>query len=355
MRGKPGKYSHPLRQIVFLAAPPIEELDAVGPWEVFATANNALSAETRAAETRAAKTKPYEMHLLTTGRARTFTGDSRLKLTADRHYKSFSGPLDTLIIPGGNGPLKLSDHDVLKWLRLQSTRARRVVSICTGAFLLARAGLLDGKRATTHWKFARELSKQYPRIIVEEDCIYTQDSKTHESKIYTSAGVTAGMDVALALVEEDLGGAIALKVAQSLVLFLRRPGGQAQFSTLLSSPAGDARSLRELIVWMAENLRRDLSVESLASRAAMSPRNFARVFVRETGTTPARFVEQLRIESARRSLETGTSTLDEVAVSAGFPSSELMRRAFHRALGISPGVYRDRIKRGSNRFVHGRG
>jgi transcriptional regulator GlxA family with amidase domain len=341
MRGKPGKYSNLSRQVVFLAAPPIEELDAVGPWEVFATANNALSAETRAAGTRA-----YEMHLLTTGRARTFTGDSRLKLTADRHYKNFSGPLDTLIIPGGSGPCRLRDQDVLRWLRLQSTRARRVVSICTGAFLLARAGLLDGKRATTHWKFAGELSQQYPRINVEEDCIYTQDSG-----IYTSAGVTAGMDVALALVEEDLGGAIALKVAQSLVLFLRRPGGQAQFSTLLSSPAGDSRSLRELMVWMAENLRRDLSVESLASRAAMSPRNFARVFVREVGTTPARFVEQLRIESARRSLETGSRSLDEVAASAGFPSAELMRRAFHRSIGISPGVYRDRVKRGSNRFA----
>jgi transcriptional regulator GlxA family with amidase domain len=350
MRRKPEKYSHLSRQIVFLAAPPIEELDAVGPWEVFATANNALPAETRA----------YEMHLLTTGRARTFAGDSRLKLTADRHYKSFSGPVDTLIIPGGSGPHKLCDHDVLNWLRLQSTRARRVVSICTGAFLLARAGLLDGKRATTHWKFARELSQQYPSVIVEEDCIYTQDSKTDPSKndaskIYTSAGVTAGMDVALALVEEDLGGAIALKVAQSLVLFLRRPGGQAQFSTLLSSPAGDSWSLRDLMVWMAENLRRDLSVESLASRAAMSPRNFARVFGREVGTTPARFVEQLRIESARRSLETGSRSLDEVAASAGFPSAELMRRAFHRSLGISPGVYRDRVKRGSNRIVHGRG
>jgi transcriptional regulator GlxA family with amidase domain len=338
MREKPGKYSHLSRQIVFLAAPPIEELDAVGPWEVFATANNALSGAT--------ETKTYEMHLLTTGRARTFTGDSRLKLTADGHYKSFSGPVDTLIIPGGSGPCRSCDHDVLRWLRLQSTRARRVVSICTGAFLLARAGLLDGKRATTHWKFARELSKQYPRVIVERDCIYTQDSR-----IYTSAGVTAGMDVALALVEEDLGGTIALQVAQSLVLFLRRPGGQAQFSTLLSSPAGDSRSLRELMVWMAENLRRDLSVENLASRAAMSPRNFARVFVREVGTTPARFVEQLRIESARRSLETGSRSLDEVAASAGFPSSELMRRAFHRSLGISPGVYRDRVKRGSNRFA----
>jgi transcriptional regulator GlxA family with amidase domain len=316
------------RHVVFLAAPQIEELDVVGPWEVFATANHALAPGTRT----------YEMHLLTTSRARTFTGDSRLKLTADRNYQSFSGPVDTLIIPGGSGPRTLCDHDVLSWLRLQSTRARRVVSICTGAFLLARAGLLDGRRATTHWKFAGELSKQYPRVSVEEDCIYVQDSS-----IYTSAGVTAGMDLALALVEEDFGASIALKVAQSLVLFLRRPGGQAQFSTLLSSQTADSRSLRELIVWMEENLRRDLSVESLAARAAMSPRNFARVFARQVGTTPARFVEQLRVESARRSLETGRRSLDEVAAAAGFASSELMRRAFHRSMGISPGVYRDRL------------
>src|SRR5262249_2354979 len=181
-----------------------------------------------------------------------------LKLAADRHYKSLSGPVDTLIVPGGRGRQKLCDRDVLRWLRLQSARARRVVSICTGAFLLARAGLLDGKRATTHWKFAGELSQQYPRVMVEEECIYIQDAK-----LYTSAGVKAATDLALALVEEDWGGAIALKVAQSLVLFLRRPGGQAQFSTLLSSQAGDSRSLRELMVWMAENLRRDLSVESL--------------------------------------------------------------------------------------------
>src|SRR5579864_27723 len=324
------------RHVVFLAVPPVEELDLVGPWEVFATANNALAPGTRA----------YQLHLLTTNRARAFTGDSRLKLSADGHYKSFSGQVDTLIIPGGSGPQDICDRDVLNWLRLQSKKARRVVSICTGAFLLARAGLLGGKRATTHWKFATELSQRYPSVTVEPDRIYIQDSK-----IYTSAGVTAGMDLALALVEEDLGSTIALKVAQALVLFLRRPGGQGQFSALLSSQTSDLRSLRELLVWMEENLHRDLSVENLAARAAMSPRNFARVFVREVGATPAHFVEQLRIEAARRLLEGSKRSLDDVAAASGFGSAGLMRRAFHRSLGISPGAYRDRFKRWSNLSV----
>src|SRR5215470_18981568 len=237
-------------------------------------------------------------------------------------------------------PQNICDRSVLNWLRLQSKNARRVVSICTGAFLLARAGLLDGKRATTHWKFAAELAQRYPRVTVEPDRIYVQDSK-----IYTSAGVTAGIDLALALVEEDLGSTVALHVAQALVLFLRRPGGQAQFSALLASQSSDLQPIRELLVWMAENLGRDLSVEGLASRAAMSPRNFARVFLREVGTSPAHFVEQLRIEAARRFLETSAKSLEQVAATTGFGRAELMRRAFHRCLGISPGDYRERFRK----------
>jgi transcriptional regulator GlxA family with amidase domain len=317
------------RHVVFLAAPPVEELDLVGPWEVFATANNALAPGTRA----------YQLHLLTTNRARAFTGDSRLKLSADGHYKSFYGQVDTLVIPGGSGPQDVCDRGVLNWLRVHSQKARRTVSICTGAFLLARAGLLHGKRATTHWKYASKLSNQYPGINVEPDRIYIRDGRT-----YTSAGVTAGMDLALALVEEDLGSTVALEVAQALVLFLRRPGGQAQFSALLASQRSDSRPIRELLVWMAENLGRDLSVEELAGRAAMSPRNFARVFLREVGISPAHFVEQLRVEAARRSLETSAKSLEQVAAATGFGSAELMRRAFHRRLGISPGDYRERFR-----------
>jgi len=323
------KRSSTARQMVFLTVPPIEELDLVGPWEVFATANGLLGSGKLA----------YEMRLITTGRARVFAGDSRLRLSADSRYNQFSGPVDTLIIPGGTGPQAVSDRGVLNWLRAHSRKARRTVSICTGAFLLARAGLLHGKRATTHWKFATRLSKQYPSIRVEPDRIYIRDGRT-----YTSAGVTAGIDLALALVEEDLGSTVALHVAQALVLFLRRPGGQAQFSALLASQRSDLQPIRELLVWMAENLGRHLSVEELASRAAMSPRNFARVFLREVGTSPAHFVEQLRVEAARRFLETNAKSLEQVAAAAGFGSAELMRRAFHRCLGVTPGDYRERFR-----------
>jgi transcriptional regulator GlxA family with amidase domain len=216
-----------------------------------------------------------------------------------------------------------------------SGKARRVASICTGAFLLAEAGLLDGRRATTHWMFAKKLATRYPRVRVEPDQIYVQDEH-----VYTSAGVAAGMDLSLALVEEDFGGSLALQVARALVLFLRRPGGQAQFSALLSSQASDNKRLHELQVWMAENLDQDLSVENLASQVAMSPRNFARVFVRDTGITPAHLVEQLRVEAARRELEMTDQGLDEIAAASGFRSAEVMRRAFLRAIGTSPSSYR---------------
>lgn len=327
---KIGRGSPAARQIVFLATPPIEELDLVGPWGVFTTANDVLGPGKRT----------YDLHLLTTSRARVFAGDGRLRLGGAVNYKRFSGSVDTLIVPGGSGPQALSDCSVLNWLRTQSRRARRTASICTGAFLLAQAGLLDGKRATTHWKFVASLARQYPSITVEPDRIYVQDQNT-----YSSAGVTAGMDLALALVEEDLGCACALQVAQMLVLFLRRPGGQSQFSALLSSQRTDSKPIRELLVWITENLRRDLSVENLAAQAKMSPRSFARVFLREVGTSPAHFVEQLRVEAARRSLEASAKSLEEVAAAAGFRSAESMRRAFHRCLGISPGAYRERFRR----------
>jgi transcriptional regulator GlxA family with amidase domain len=213
------------------------------------------------------------------------------------------------------------------------------VSICTGAFLLAEAELLNGRTATTHWMYAELFAQRYPRVTVEPDRIYVQDGR-----IYTSAGVTAGMDLSLALVEEDVGSAIALQVARALVLFSRRAGGQAQFSTLLSSKASEYRPLRELQTWIAENVHRDLSVEALAARVAMSPRNFARVFVREIGKTPAHFVEAVRIEFARRELETTERSLEEVAAASGFTSAEVMRRAFRRCLGISPSTYREHFQ-----------
>lgn len=319
-----------LRRLIMLAVPPVEELDIVGPWDVFATANKALGQNGPA----------YSLELVTTGRTLPFTGDSGLGLLAARHYSAVKGPVDTLIIPGGTGPQAMRKREVLVWLREISEKVRRITSICTGAFLLAQAGLLDGKRVTTHWMFADQLARQYARLRVEADRIYIQDGR-----FYTSAGVTAGMDLALALVEEDHGSALALQVARTLVLFLRRPGGQNQFSALLSAQASDRKPLRELQIWMAENLQRNLSVNELASRVAMSPRNFARVFVREFGTTPACFVENLRIEASRRILETTAKNLKEISAAVGFHNTEVMRRAFERTVGTSPKRYRELFTR----------
>ncbi len=212
---------------------------------------------------------------------------------------------------------------------------RRIGSVCTGALFLARAGLLDGHRATTHWNWSASLGRRYPRIEVESDPIFVRDGN-----VYTSAGVTAGMDLALALVEEDHGPALALQVARHLVLYLRRPGRQSQFSTALALQLSDRHPLRELQSWIIDNLSKELSVETLAERVAMSPRNFARVFRRETQCTPAKFVERLRLETARRRLEETRHSLQRVAEECGFATAGAMRSVFQRAIGISPGQYR---------------
>ena len=316
------------RSIVMFAATPVEELDIVGPWEVFATANSV----------RGDKGKAYDLQLVTTARDESFRGDSGLTLSATRNLDEVAGNIDTLMVPGGTGPRSVCDATNLAWLRSAAARARRVASVCTGAFLLAQAGLLDGRRATTHWMFARDLARRYPRIRVDADPIYIRDGN-----VYTSAGVTAGMDLALALVEEDLGNNVALEVARRLVLFARRPGGQAQFSALLAAQASDNKAVRELLVWISEHLRSNLSVESMAARVAMSSRNFARVFLRETRMTPAHFVERMRIEAACRNLEATDEGLEAIAARAGFGSAEVMRRAFRRHLGLSPNLCRQRL------------
>ena len=218
-------------------------------------------------------------------------------------------------------------------------RVRRLGSVCSGAFVLAEAGLLDGRRATTHWSVCDALAQRYPRVRVDPDPIFIRDGR-----IYTSAGVTAGMDLALALVEEDHGREIALHVARELVLFLRRPGGQSQFSAQLALQTTDHQPLRELQAWIAEHPSADLSVATLAARVAMSPRNFARVFVRELGLTPARFVEQIRVEAARRRLEESAHGVDLIASECGFGSAESMRRSFVRTLRVPPSAYRSRFQ-----------
>ncbi len=250
------------------------------------------------------------------------------------------GGIDTLIVPGGRGARRAtSDEQVIAWLRGAARRSRRVASVCTGAFLLAQAGLLDGRRATTHWAASAALARTYPKIDVDPDPIFVRDGN-----VYSSAGVTAGIDLALALVEEDLGPRAALDVARALVLFVRRPGGQSQFSRVLAGQAAHRPGVRELQEWIADHLSEELSVPVLAERAFMSPRNFARVFAAEVGVTPAAYVESVRLERARMLLETTALSLEEVARECGFGTIETMRRTFGRRLRASPGGYRDRFQ-----------
>jgi transcriptional regulator GlxA family with amidase domain len=247
------------------------------------------------------------------------------------------GPLDTLVVAGGSGARHAPDAVVARVAALAG-RASRVASVCTGAYVLAAAGLLDGRRATTHWQYCDDLQRRHPAIAVERDPIFVVDGP-----VRTSAGVTAGMDLALALVEEDLGPRVALEVARWLVLFVKRPGGQAQFSAQLAAQSAERAPLRELQAWMADHLADDLSVPALAERACMSERNFARAFKAETGMTPAVYVEALRVERARLALESGFEPVDAVARRCGFGTVETLRRAFARRLGVSPGAYRDRF------------
>jgi transcriptional regulator GlxA family with amidase domain len=247
--------------------------------------------------------------------------------------------LDTLIVAGGTGTREaLADHTLIDWIRKVAPRTRRVASVCTGAFLLAEAGLLDGRRATTHWSACALLAERYPAVDVDPDPIYARDGN-----VYTSAGVTAGMDLALALVEEDMGRDVALAIARQLVLFLRRPGSQSQFSAQLSGQIADRDQLRELQGWIADHPGEDLSVAALARRAGLSERHLARSFHKEVGETPARYVETVRLESARRRLEESGEPVAAVAVACGFGTAETMRRAFLRRLGVGPAEYRRRF------------
>jgi transcriptional regulator GlxA family with amidase domain len=315
-----------MRRIVLVAFDGLQSLDLIGPNEVFAAASR-LVPDAYRVEIVAPRTS--------------FESWSGVRMAAHRTLAGCRGPIDTLIVAGGDGVAGAErDESLIRWLRGAAGRSRRVASVCTGAFLLARAGLLDGRRATTHWNSCRELARRYPAVKVESDPIFVRDGN-----LYTSAGVTAGIDLALALVDEDHGPRVARDVARWLVLFLRRPGGQSQFSAALAGQRAEREPLRELQAWMVDHLDEDLSVPALAVRAFMSPRNFARAFKREVGLTPGTYVEALRVERARTLLETGGEGVEQVARRCGFGTIETMRRAFRRRLGVSPGDYRDRFQR----------
>jgi transcriptional regulator GlxA family with amidase domain len=246
------------------------------------------------------------------------------------------GPIDTLLVAGAPAvPPIAGDRAVLDWLRRTAPRCRRVGSICTGAFVLGAAGLLDGKRATTHWRFTRELARTHPRVTVEPDSLFVKDGPT-----YTSAGVTAGIDLALAMVEEDFGRTLALRIARELIVYLKRPGGQSQFSQQLEAQFADVPAIRTLQQWVLDHLREDHAVERLARRVHMSPRNFTRVFRRQTGMTPAEFVESARVDAARLLLEDTNLSIQTVATRVGFGNTNALRRAFLRRRGLGPAEYR---------------
>jgi transcriptional regulator GlxA family with amidase domain len=318
------------RRVVFVAAPGVEILDLVGPLQVFARASEMY--------TRANPGSPpiYLVEVVTISSRRSLIANCGLRITAHRTFREVRGKIDTLLVAGGTAiEQNQINPGTARWLKKISGRIRRVGSVCTGAMLLARAGLLDGRRATTHWNWCQTLIKRAPRADVDPDPIFIRDEN-----VYTSAGVTAGMDLALALVEEDYGSRLALQVARNLVLYLRRPGGQSQFSAALSLQLTDRKPLRELEAWVLDNLHKPLTVPLLAERVAMSPRNFARVFAKEMKTTPAKFVERLRVEAARRRLEESQNSMETIASECGFGNVNSMRNVFQRALKIAPGQYR---------------
>ena len=313
------------RAVVMLAFEGAQVLDVVGPMQILAGVNDERGEPAYGLTLLAEKKGPL----------RTSGG---LQLVADGAYSALPRRIDTLLVAGGDPQAALRDPAMRRAVKLGAARAARVASICTGAFFLAQAGLLDGRRATTHWRAVGDLAAHFPRICVEPDAIYVQDGP-----IWTSAGVTAGMDLALALVREDFGDAMALAVARRHVMYLMRPGGQSQFSAHLTSEEYPQGKLAALLHWIPEHVGQDLGVEALAARANMSARNFARVFVAETGTTPALYVERARLDAARRLLTGSSLALAAVAARSGFGSEERMRRVFQRHLKISPGAFRARF------------
>jgi transcriptional regulator GlxA family with amidase domain len=317
-------------RIEILAFDMAQLLDVAGPLQVFATAND-LARQRRAP-------LPYCLAVVGAKAPRIETS-AGLGLAVDP-LPSAESAVDTLVVAGGFGVnVAARDAALLAWLRARAGHARRLASVCSGALLLAAAGLLAGRRATTHWTRCAELAQAYPEVTVENDPIFIRDGD-----VWTSAGITAGIDLALALVEDDLGRAIALDIARQLVVFLKRPGGQAQFSAMLSLQYGD-QSFAALHEWIGENLGAELSVPDLAARANMSERTFLRRYKQATGATPAKAIERLRVEAAQRRLCDSSERIKRVALRCGFGSEETMRRSFLRIARVTPQDYRDRFSR----------
>lgn len=319
-----------VRRVALIAVPGFELLDVAGPLSLFGSATHDGAVDGSPA---------YQCHVIglnsgpvTANIGAALNADAAIGETDPESY-------DTILVAGGVGAREaVPAPSLLAWLHRAASTVRRVGSVCTGAFILAEAGVLDGRRATTHWRHADHLAAGYPEIRVEPDRIYIWDGG-----IWTSAGVTSGMDMALAMIADDLGRRAALELAKSKVMYMHRPGGQSQFSAELVLQTADEPRLARLQGWMFENLSSSLTVEELAERAAMSPRNFNRVFTRSIGVSPARFVERARVDAARRRLEGSGSSIEAVAHDTGFGNAERMRRSFLRQIGITPSDYRQRF------------
>ena len=320
------------RRVAILIYEGVQSLDLTGPLEVLAGAGRLI--------TETGRSEPaYEIRVISPD-GKPVRTSSGLTITPDGGVADVAPHLDTLIVTGGAGHADAArDAALTDWIALAASTARRTASVCTGAFLLAEAGLLSGRRASTHWAWAGRLASSYPDVRVEPEPIFIRDGE-----IWTSAGVTCGMDLALALVEEDLDRDAALLIARMLVLFLRRPGNQSQFSATLGSQTPAREPLREVQRSVIESIGGEHSVEAMAARAHMSPRHFARAFRAETGVTPARFVERVRVEAARRMLEDGSQPIAAIASSCGFGTAETMRRVFLRTLEVGPAEYRRRFR-----------
>ena len=312
--------------IAFLVASPFELLDLTGPAAVFAYPK--------------VKNKPYySFRILSAESGEMVKSMGGLSIADTSRFSDYTGPIDTLIVVGGLGSIEHQSSELLKWLRDRSPRIRRIASVCTGAFLLAASGLLDGRRVATHWRYCDLFASRFKNLKVERDPIFIKDGK-----FYTTAGVSAGLDLALALVEEDLGHSAAATVARDLVLFLRRPGNQAQYSELLAQQEEiEDKRMRDLPAWTRSHLARKLDVSTLAKVVAMSPRTFARQFQSQFGTTPAKWIQSLRVEAARQQLETVNMPLKRIAPLTGFRDEQALRRAFIQQLSVTPKQYRERF------------
>ena len=315
------------RHIVIIAPPATSILDIAGPLEVFTKTTDYFR--------NTAGAQSYTTHVLSADSSSIVNTNAGLPVLCEGGLETINYQVDTVLIAGRGSLTSASSELLTDWLKEFAPKIRRVGSICAGAFVLAEAGLLDGRRAVTHWQVCDKLAREYPNVKVEKDPIYVKDGN-----MYTSAGISTGMDMALAMVEEDFGRDVSVAVARVLVLYLKRPGNQSQFSNILMYQTVDYEPIQMIQNWVVDHLNEKLTVETMAEKAAMSPRNFARVFLKETGITPAKYVEKVRLETARRRLEETRLTIDEISDECGIGNADGLRRLFIRHMRTTPSEYR---------------